>query len=58
MEFVIESDLPTDKIDRAVREAGIIGGLPLDAHRMLYCATEMNTIGEINALIRALEGIV
>jgi glycine dehydrogenase subunit 1 len=58
MEFVIESDLPTDKIDRAVREAGIIGGLPLDEHRMLYCATEMNTIGEIDALIRALEGIV
>lgn len=55
MEFVIESELPTARIDEAVRRAGLVGGLPLDTRRILYCATEMNTIEEINALVRALE---
>ncbi len=57
MEFVVESDISTDKIDEAVRGAGIVGGLPLDARRTLYCVTEMNTREEIDALVRALEVI-
>lgn len=57
MEFVVESDIGTAVIDEALRGQGIIGGLPLDGRRMLYCATEMNTREEIDALVRALEVI-
>lgn len=57
MEFVIESDLPAEKIDTALRAEGITGGLVLDAHRTLYCATEMNTRAECDALVGALEVI-
>lgn len=56
-EFVIESDRATADIEAALREAGIIGGLPIDTRRTLYCVTEMNTKEEIDALVRALEVI-
>ena len=39
----------------ALREAGIVGGLQLDAHHMLWCATEMNTVAEMDAVKAALE---
>lgn len=54
-EFVVYSDVNSDKVDEAVRTAGIIGGLPLDDHNILYCVTEMNTREEIDALVRVLE---
>ncbi len=57
MEFVVESNIPSEKINAAVRKAGIVGGLPLDDQRILYCVTEMNTREEIDALARALEVI-
>lgn len=57
MEFVIESDLPSRTIDNALFEAGIVGGLPLDEHHILYCVTEMNSREEIDRLVQALEVI-
>ncbi len=57
MEFVVESDIPSDRINEAVRKAGIVGGYPLDDRRILYCVTEMNTREEIDALVCALEVI-
>ena len=36
-EFVVDSDRPAAQIDEALREMGIVGGLPLDAHGILYC---------------------
>ncbi len=56
-EFVVESALPAKKIDAALRDAGFTGGLPIDEHRILYCATEMNTKAEMDGLIKALEVI-
>ncbi len=56
-EFVIESDAPASALEEAAARAGLIGGLPLDDHRTLFCATEMNTAREIDALAKALEGI-
>ena len=56
-EFVVDSDRPAAQIDEALREMGIVGGLPLDAHGILYCVTEMNTRREIDALVRGLEVI-
>ena len=57
MEFVVKSVLPARAIDKAVRAKGIVGGLPLDEHRILYCATEMNTREEIDALVAALKEV-
>lgn len=56
-EFVVESRRAATDIEAALREKGIVGGLPLDANRTLYCVTEMNTREEIDALVRALEVI-
>ena len=56
-EFVIESEIPSAKIDAALYEAGIVGGLPIGEHRILYCVTEMNRREEIDQLVRALEVI-
>ncbi len=55
LEFLIASDLPARSVDGALREAGIVGGLQLDAHHMLWCATEMNTVAEMDAVKAALE---
>jgi len=56
-EFVIESDCSAQALEEAASKAGITGGLPLDEHHTLFCATEMNTASEIDALVGALEGI-
>ena len=42
-EFVTVSDVPTAQILKALEEAGILGGLPLNEHEILWCATEKNT---------------
>ena len=38
----------TDAVLAALKAKGILGGLPLDAHRILWCATEMNTREEMD----------
>lgn len=47
-EFVTVSDTPSDRILGALEEEGILGGLPLDAHRILWCCTEMNSREDID----------
>lgn len=47
-EFVTASDTPAEAILKALERKGILGGLPLDGKRILWCATEMNTIEEID----------
>ncbi len=39
-EFVTESDIPADKILKALDKAGILGGLKLSKNEILWCATE------------------
>lgn len=39
-EFVTESDIPADKILKALDKAGILGGLKLNNREILWCATE------------------
>ena len=44
-----------DRLLAALRTEGILGGLPLEGNRMLWCATEMNTREEMDrvaALVR------
>ena len=46
-EFVTECP-DADRLLSALRAEGILGGLPLDGNRMLWCATEMNTREEMD----------
>ncbi len=45
------------KVQAALDEAGILGGLPLEDGRILWCATELTGKAQIDGLIRVLEGI-
>ena len=62
-EFVVDSDKCSCKINKAAKEAGIVGGLRLshfdkeDKNGVLYCATECNTREEMDKLVKALGGI-
>ncbi len=47
-EFVTEAPIPSDVILQALEKEGILGGLPLSDHEILWCATEMNTKAEID----------
>ena len=56
-EFVVRTPTPPAALNRALIERGIIGGLDVSDllhHRMLLCATEMNSCAEIDALADAL----
>jgi glycine dehydrogenase subunit 1 len=46
-EFVTECEDPAG-LNRALEEKQILGGLPLDGNRILWCATEMNTREEMD----------
>ncbi|OQB25568.1 MAG: putative glycine dehydrogenase (decarboxylating) subunit 1 [Firmicutes bacterium ADurb.Bin182] len=59
-EFVVDSDRDAKKIDKLVKDRGLIGGLPLSYankgdNGILYCVTEMNSKSEMDTLISALE---
>ena len=47
-EFVTVSDAPAEKILSALEAEGILGGYPLDGHRILWCCTEMNRKEDID----------
>ena len=49
-EFVTESDKSSASILKALDENDILGGLPLDDHRILWCCTEMNSKEEMDAV--------
>ena len=49
-EFVTSSP-NSEKILDALEEKGFLGGLPLFGNKILWCATEMNTMDEIDALV-------
>ena len=56
-EFVTVSDVPTAKALAALEEKGILGGFPLDEHRILWCCTEVNTKEEMDAVIQILKEV-
>ena len=47
-EFVTVSDKASEEILDALEKEGILGGYPLDEHRILWCCTEMNTKEDID----------
>ena len=59
-EFVVSCPAPPDEINRRLMTQNILGGLDVSdrfANGMLLCVTEMNTRGEIDALVNALSDI-
>ncbi|NLK04609.1 MAG: aminomethyl-transferring glycine dehydrogenase subunit GcvPA [Clostridiales bacterium] len=65
-EFVTTVNTDVDKILKALEERGILGGYPLEQDgspekhkgQVLWCATEMNTKEEIDAMIEILKELV
>lgn len=47
-EFVTTSEKSSEEILQALEEQDILGGYPLDGHRILWCCTEVNTKEEID----------
>ena len=50
-EFVTVSDKSADVILSALEKDGILGGYPLDEHRILWCCTEMNSKEDIDRAV-------
>jgi glycine dehydrogenase subunit 1 len=55
-EFVTACPVCTDKLLSALEDKGILGGLPVDGG-ILWCATEMNSKEQIDALVSVLKEV-
>ena len=51
------SEVPAEKILKALDEQDILGGLPLDDRRILWCCTEMNTKQEMDRLVQIVKEV-
>jgi len=56
-EFVTESAVSSDKILEALQKEDILGGLKLDEHSILWCATEVNSKEEIERAAEIIKGV-
>ena len=56
-EFVTVSETPSEKALRMLEAHDILGGLPLDDHRILWCCTEMNTKQEMDRAVQILKEV-
>ena len=50
-EFVTESPVPPERLMAELEKHGILGGLPLEDGKILWCATEKNTREDIDDLV-------
>ena len=57
-EFAATCPCKPEKLLAGLADRGILGGLPLENGSILWCATEMNTKDEIDALERAIREVV
>lgn len=56
-EFITVSDIKAQYILAVLEKHGILGGLPLNEHEILWCCTELNTKDEIDALVQLVKSI-
>ena len=56
-EFVTVSDVPADKILKALDKAGILGGLKLSKNEILWCATETLSKDAIDRAVEVIRGV-
>ena len=57
-EFVVVSKMNAAALRNALLERNILGGLPLDGNRTLWCATEMTTPEDLTLLDKALAEVM
>ncbi|MCL2010529.1 MAG: aminomethyl-transferring glycine dehydrogenase subunit GcvPA [Synergistaceae bacterium] len=57
-EFVTQCPTDSAKVLAALDSNGILGGLPIDGNRILWCATEVNTKDQIDHLIRIVRSVI
>jgi glycine dehydrogenase subunit 1 len=57
-EFVTECPVEPETLLRTLAERGVLGGLPLPDGGLLWCATELNTKAEIDALAETLREVL
>ena len=55
-EFVTKTPIPASEVEQKLAAKGILAGLPLGEHEMLWCATEMNTKAQMDEVIAVLKG--
>lgn len=56
-EFVTVSNISSDIILKKLEEKGILGGLPLDEKKILWCCTELNSKEDIDEVINILKEV-
>ena len=56
-EFVTVSNIPSDEILKKLEEKNILGGLPLDERRILWCCTELYSKEDIDEVINILKEV-
>jgi glycine dehydrogenase subunit 1 len=56
-EFVTCSEKSSEQVLEALEKDDILGGYPLDEHRILWCCTEMNTKEEMDRVVRILKEV-
>ena len=56
-EFVTTSERDIHEVLKALGNEGILGGQPLDLHRILWCCTEMNSKADIDRVIDILKEV-
>ncbi|MGL5635999.1 MAG: hypothetical protein ACRDD0_03850, partial [Bacteroidales bacterium] len=54
-EFVTISDIPASKILEICEQHHILGGYPVGDNEILWCATEMNSKGDIDYLVKCIK---
>ena len=56
-EFAVKTTVCTKKIQAALLEKGILGGVRISDDTLLFCVTEQRTKAEIDALVEVIENI-
>lgn len=56
-EFVTKCPVSAERVLKALEEKGVLGGLPVK-DGILWCATERNTISQIDALIDTVKAVI
>ena len=56
-EFVTCSEKKAVDVIKALDDEGILGGLPLDDNRILWCCTEMNSKADIDRAVAVVKEV-
>ena len=57
-EFVVGTDIPMEKLQQALYDNGIFGAIEVRPGQVMFCATENNSVEEINKLIDVIKSVI